>query len=73
MKPIVDGLINEYEGKVDIVYVDVDDPNNQELTAAFRINAVPTFAFVNSDGSVKELFVGGMYENVLKQKIDSLQ
>lgn len=73
MKPIVDGLIQEYEGKVDIVYVDVDDSDNQELTASFRVNAVPTFAFVNSDGSVKEVFVGGMYENVLRQKIDSLQ
>lgn len=73
MKPIVDGLIKEYEGKVDIVYVDVDDASNQELITAFRINAVPTFAFVNSDGSVKEVFVGGMYENVLKQKIGSLK
>lgn len=73
MKPIVDGLIEEYAGKVKIYYVDVENPKYAELLAAYRVNAVPTFAFINKDGSLSDYFVGGMSKEELVQKINNLK
>lgn len=73
MKPIVDGLIEEYSGKVKIYYVDVEKPNFAELLSAYRVSAVPTFAFINKDGSLNDYFVGGMSKEDLKQKIEALK
>jgi thioredoxin-like negative regulator of GroEL len=73
MKPIVDGLINEYQGKVKIYYVDVENQSYVDLLAAYRVNAVPTFAFINSDGTLNDYFVGGMSKEELVQKIEALK
>jgi thiol-disulfide isomerase/thioredoxin len=73
MKPIVDGLIEEYSGKIRFYYVDVENASNSELLAAYRISAVPTFAFVNKDGTLSDYFVGGMSKEELVSKIDALK
>ncbi|MCX7832269.1 MAG: thioredoxin family protein [Actinobacteria bacterium] len=73
MKPIVDGLIEEYSGKVKFYYVDVEKQEFVDLFSAYRVNAVPTFAFINNDGSLNDYFVGGMSKDELKQKIDNLK
>lgn len=73
MKPIVDGLIEEYKNVVTIYYVDVEKPDFSELISAFRINAVPTFAFVNSDGTLNDYFVGSLSKDELKKKIEQLK
>lgn len=49
LSPIVDELAEEYEGKVDIYKVNIDD--EQELAAAFGIRSVPTLMFVPTEGA----------------------
>ena len=73
MKPIVDGLIEEYQGKVKFYYVDVENQSYVNLFASYRVNAVPTFAFINSDGTLNAYFVGGMSKEELVQKIEALK
>ncbi len=73
MKPIVDRLASEFRGKVDVYIVDVETQKYVDLIAAYRVNAIPTFAFVNSDGALNDYFVGGMSEEDLKNRFEALK
>jgi thioredoxin 2 len=46
MRPIVEGLAKRRAGEVVVLKVNVDLQENQELAAAFKIQAVPTFLVI---------------------------
>lgn len=75
MKPLVERLKQEYEGKVEFRrYVDTGDPVGDKLLAEFNVQYYPTFAFVNADGTVSgQPIVGGVGEDVLRQRLDALR
>ncbi len=53
--PIVEELATDYEGKVKVVKVNVDD--NQDLAARYGIRGIPT-VMIFKDGQVAASFVG---------------
>jgi thioredoxin 1 len=56
MAPIVDGLAQQYQGKVSVKNVNANtDPSAEKL----GVNAVPTYIFLDSSGEVIERQVGG--------------
>lgn len=67
--PIIDELANEYDGKVVIGKVDVD--NNPDVTAQFGIRNIPTILFFK-DGEVVDKQVGAVAKPALAQKIEQL-
>jgi len=75
MKPLVERLEKEYEGKVEFRrYVDSGDPVGDALAQQFNVQYVPTFAFVNADGTVSgQPIVGGVGEDVLRKRLDDLR
>lgn len=75
MKPLVERLKKEYAGKVEFRrYVDSGDPVGDQLAAVFNVQYVPTFVFVNADGSMSgEPIVGGVDENTLRTRLDALK
>jgi thioredoxin-like negative regulator of GroEL len=75
MKPLVERLETEYAGKVEFRrYVDSGDPVGDQLAQVFNVQYVPTFVFVNADGSVSgQPFVGGTDEATLRARLDSLK
>lgn len=75
MKPLVERLGSEYKGTVESrTYMDSGDPVGDALAQQFQIQYVPTFVFVNADGSVSgESIVGGATEDVLRQRLDALK
>jgi thioredoxin-like negative regulator of GroEL len=75
MKPLVERLANEYKAKIEFRrYVDSGDPVGDGLAQQFNIQYVPTFAFVNADGSVSgKPIVGGVDEATLRQRLDALK
>lgn len=73
MAPIVDGLKAEYEGTVEFRLYDVEkDAEGSELATKFGAQYVPTFVFVNSDGSVAGQVVGESTVEVMREKLDAL-
>ena len=52
MKPILEELASEYEGKVEILIIDVDDYG--DLAQRCRISLIPTQIFYNASG--KEVY-----------------
>ena len=50
MAPVVHGLEAEYTDRMNFVYLDVDDPNTQELQNALGRRAQPEFYLLDADG-----------------------
>ena len=74
MKPVVDRLKKEYEGKVEFKLYDVEkDKEGSALMQQFNAQYVPTFVFINSDGSKADLKVGELEEDQLRAALDSLE
>ena len=50
MKPIVDGLENEYPEKLIIIRVNIQDPVGRELAPKYGFQYTPTFIFFDPQG-----------------------
>ncbi|MBA4369989.1 MAG: hypothetical protein C0418_00210 [Coriobacteriaceae bacterium] len=71
MKPVVDRLEQEFKGKVEFrVYVDDSGPDN--LAGTLGVQYVPTYVFVNTDGSIAQQVVGGMAEEDMRKALEAL-
>lgn len=67
--PIVSELSTEYEGKVTIGKVNVDD--NPGITSKFGIRNIPTILFFKN-GDIADKQVGAVSKSILVQKIETL-
>ena len=67
--PVLDELATEYDGKVKVAKVNIDD--FQDLAARFRINSIPTFLFFKN-GQVVDQVVGLRSKKDFKLKLDQL-
>ncbi|MCE5203342.1 MAG: thioredoxin family protein [Actinomycetia bacterium] len=71
---MVDRLKPEYEGKVEFRLYNVDtSTEGQELANKLGAKYVPTFVFVNADGSVALMEAGALPEDRLRKELDALK
>jgi len=74
MKPVVDRLEQQYKGKVEFRLYDVDTSDEgNKLMSQFNAKYVPTFVFLNRDGSVSAQKVGETSEADMKKALDALK
>ena len=69
LAPIVDEIAEEYDGKVVVGKVDVDEAPG--IAAQFRVRSVPT-VLIMKDGEVKDKSVGLVAKTTLVEKITPL-
>jgi thioredoxin 1 len=69
VSPIIDELATEYEGKVTIGKMDVD--NNNDVVAQFGIRNIPTVLFFK-DGKLVDKQVGAVGKPVFAEKVKKL-
>lgn len=69
MSPVVDALTKEYEGRLKVGKVNVDD--NQEIAAEYGVMSIPTFILFK-DGEAKAKMVGMQDKKTLSGAIDKL-
>lgn len=67
MAPVVDELALEYEGKMKIVKLNVDE--NPETPGQFNIMSIPTFILFKG-GKPLSSFIGAKPKESIKQEID---
>ncbi|MBI2973917.1 MAG: thioredoxin [Armatimonadetes bacterium] len=67
--PIVEELAGEYDGKLKVVKLDVDD--NQGIAYKYGIMSIPTLGIFKG-GEMVERLVGYMPKQQLKRKIDAV-
>lgn len=74
MAPVVDRLTTEYQTTVEIRQMNVEkDTEAATLASSMRVQYVPTFVFMNADGTVSETLVGEVSEDALREALDALQ
>jgi thioredoxin 1 len=69
VSPFIDELATEYEGRVVIGKVDVDD--NNDITTEYGIRNIPTILFFKG-GELVDKQVGAAGKSVFVEKIDRL-
>ena len=67
--PTVDKLSKEFEGKVEIQKVNVD--NNRELAAKFGVRSIPALFFLK-DSEIVDKANGIQSESTLREKLNAL-
>ena len=65
--PVLDELADEYQGKVKIGKVNVDD--NQDLAAQYKVTSIPTLLILKG-GQVAAQMVGAKSKRDLKASLD---
>lgn len=69
LMPVVDELSKEYDGKVKIVKVNVDE--SQATAQKYGVMSIPTLIFVKGGEEVDRL-QGALPKNVLEEKLDAV-
>lgn len=72
MKPILEKLEEKYKGKVEIVRVNVDAPENRALVIKYRIVSIPTFILFNSKGEMSKKIIGYREMEVMENEFKKL-
>ena len=67
--PIVEELAGEYEGRLKVMKLDVDD--NPRTTMAYGVQSIPTL-LVFKDGKPAERIVGAVPKKVIADKLQSV-
>ena len=67
--PLINGLVQEYEGKVNIIKIDVD--SNPNLAIQYDIRSVPTLMFFK-DGNLVNTIKGSAPKNKLQESINAM-
>jgi thioredoxin-related protein len=74
MKPVVDGLASRYSGTYDIrIKGTSSDPAAEALAQKYNIPGVPTFVFLNRDGSLADTIIGAVPESQLVAALETLK
>ena len=66
MAPVIAQLAQEYEGKVKVGKLDIDE--NSDIVAQYKIMSVPTFLVIK-DGEVKAKLIGAVSKEELEEAI----
>jgi thiol-disulfide isomerase/thioredoxin len=73
MKPVVDGLQQRYGDRVEFRRLNANDQSTQQVADQFGVQYVPTFVFINSDGTRADQVVGEVAEADLVRRLDALK
>jgi thioredoxin 1 len=66
--PFVEELAGEYEGKVKVGKVDVD--NNPQISMNYGIRSIPTL-LIFRDGKIADQIIGAVPKQAIAQKLDA--
>jgi len=72
MMPIVNGLQEEFEGRVSTHQLDASEAANAKLQSDLGLRGHPSFAVLDADSQVSERFFGPLTEVVLRQAMEAV-
>ena len=71
MAPIVHGLESEYSGRVNFVYLDVDDPDTSKFKKELDYRYQPHFMLIDGEGKVLQQWLGPVSAEDFRAAFDS--
>jgi thiol-disulfide isomerase/thioredoxin len=71
MAPVVQGVEKEYSGRVNFVYLDIDDPATDIFKQVLRYRVEPHFFLLDAKGIVLQQWIGYVTVEQFRQALDS--
>jgi len=68
MAPVLEALANKFEGKLKVVKVDTEQPENQELAFQYQIQSIPNMKLFKK-GAVVQDYVGYRPEATFSEEL----
>lgn len=72
MSPTVDGLHQDYAGRLNFVMLDIDKPQWAPQVAKYGASGVPQFTLLNAAHQDVKTFVGKVPKSILKDYLDQI-
>lgn len=70
MAPVLESLASKFEGKMKVIKVDTDNPENRELAYKYQIQSIPNMKLFKK-GEVVQDFIGFRPEEVFSSELNS--
>lgn len=70
MAPLIQGVEQDYAGRVNFVYLDTDDPGTEPLQEALFFRSEPHFFLLDGDGKVLRQWLGYVSVEELRREIE---
>ena len=70
MMPIVDGLSEEFEGRVSAIQLNVALSTNSRLQKEFGLSGHPSFVLLDKDNQIIHSYFGPQSENLLREAME---
>jgi thioredoxin-related protein len=70
MKPIVDGIEQEYNGRLLVIRLNIQEQVGRELAPVFGFEYTPTFIFFDAQGNELWRSVGSLDPDKLRQSLE---
>ncbi len=70
--PKVSSFKDEYDGKINFVFLNVDNPKWNNYIRDFHVNGIPQINLLNNTGNLEATFIGKQEEKLIKQSLDNL-
>jgi hypothetical protein len=71
MAPIVHGLEVEYFDRINFIYLDIDDPNNETYKKQLGFIYQPHFLLLDREGNVLQQWLGPVTAEEFREGFDS--
>lgn len=68
--PIIEELGTEYEGRANVVKVDVEEVD--EVAVDFQVTSIPTLVFLDKEGKLAQRLVGVQTKAKLQEELNKL-
>jgi hypothetical protein len=72
MAPIVHGLENEYQGKINFIYLDIDDVENNPYKRELGYRIQPHFFLLDEEGKVLQQWLGRVPQEELRSAFNQV-
>ena len=72
MTPIVNGLENDFTGRVVVLQLDANEEDNASLQQQYGLRGHPTFVVLDENGRAVQTFIGPQTERVLSEALTAL-
>lgn len=69
MKPIVDGIEQQYKGRLNIIRLDIQSDTGRTLAARYGFQYTPTFIFFDVQGKEVWRSIGRLYVNQVRNSL----
>lgn len=73
MMPIVNGLEEEFAGQITVARLNAAESENVRLMQTYGLRGHPSFAVIDENGRVQQIFFGPQEEAVLREALTAVK